>query len=157
MCSQETKLRKAESLRSPERLILSLRYYLAVLPAGRFVALKKPKRPMSRPLRKEWNVYLWAARRILQVRAKRGSGNELWWCLPHNSIQNLYLKTGLDLTDQVVAARFKAIPPFFRLSSTNLQAFLAQYPVWFERLRRMLIEHYGPRRYERKRTSYQSL
>jgi hypothetical protein len=155
--NEETKLRRAESLKSPERLILALRYYLAVLPAGRFVALKKPKRPRCRPLRKEWNVYLWAARRILQVRVKCGSGNELWYCLPNSSIQHLYVKTGLDLDDPIAAARFRAIPPFFRLSSTNLQAFLAQYPVWFERLCHMLIEHYGPRPYERKRSRHKPL
>jgi hypothetical protein len=143
MCSQETKLRRAESLRSGERLILSLRYYLAVLPAGRFVALKKPKRPMSRPLRKEWNVYLWAARRILQVRAKRGSGNELSYCLPQNYKQQLYAKTGLDLDDPIVASRFRVIPPFFCKSSRHLAAFIESYPSWFERLRQLLIDFYS--------------
>jgi hypothetical protein len=152
MCSQETKLRKTESLRSPERLVLALRYYLAVLPTGKFISVPEPRRAKTRRLNLRWKVYLWAARRILQLRVKRGSGNELWYCLPDNCIQNLYVRTGLDLGDPIVAMRFRSIPPFFRMSSRHLEAFLAQYPNWFERLRNMLIEQYRPRPYERKRT-----
>jgi hypothetical protein len=152
MCSQETKLRRAESLQSAERLLLALRYYLAVLPAGKFMPIPKPRRQRYEPLNLRWKVYLWAARRILQLQVKRKDGNELWYCLPDNCIQNLYVKTGLDLENPIVASRFQSIPPFFCIRSRHLEAFISEYPSWFTRLRDMLVEHYRPRPYERKRT-----
>jgi hypothetical protein len=153
MCSQETKLRRAESLISPHRLILALRYYLAVLPVGQWVELKRPRRQHRVSLLPHWNLYLWAARRILQLRVKRNSASQICYRLPENYRQNLYVKTGLDLDDPITAMRFRSIPPFFRMSSRRLEAFLSEYPNWFERLRNMLIEHYSvrphrPSRYE---------
>jgi hypothetical protein len=115
--------------------------------------LPKPRRQRYEPLSLEWNRYLWAARRVLQMRVKRKEGNGLWWCLPSNHIQNLYVNAGLDLTDPIVVTRFKAIPPFFSVRAPELAAFIESYPGWFERLRQSLIDFYSPRPYERKRAS----
>jgi hypothetical protein len=113
MSSQETKLRKAESLRSPHRLILALRYYLAVLPVGQWVELKRPRRQHRVSLLKHWNLYLWAARRILQLRVKRNSESQICYRLPENYRQNLYVTTGLDLDDPITANAVPIDPAVF--------------------------------------------
>ncbi len=138
------KFELAQKINDNAKLLGGLVHYLSYLVAGEWVALKQPRRAGSRKLNSDYLRHLTAARRVLQLRArKRFSPDGPSHCeyrLNPSYESQLYAATGLDLGDPWTRTAFDSLPCGFKLS--DLSGFSDEHPDLLERAKAFLAKDY---------------
>jgi hypothetical protein len=144
--SRAEKARKAlarlERVTDNGMLLMAIRYYAKNLTPGAWTLLDPSRRAGSRKVNAKWPAHLWAARRILNIAARK----EKQGCsykLPANYTCYLWPATGLDLDNALVRRELEKVPYDFRLNDPKTNAFSRQHPHVLERAKKHLLQHYG--------------